>query len=44
MAAKVDIRIAELGNTAGLLGVASLAFEGLSASAYDRGARQIAKS
>lgn len=32
LAAKVDIRIAELGNTAGLLGVASLAFEGVSAS------------
>lgn len=44
LAAKVEIRIAELGNTAGLLGVASLAFEGLSASAHNRGARQAVKS
>ena len=43
LAAAVDIRIAELGNTAGLLGVASLAFEGLSASAYDLSVRQVAK-
>ncbi|AZO80362.1 MULTISPECIES: ROK family protein [unclassified Bosea (in: a-proteobacteria)] len=44
LAAKVDIRIAELGNTAGLLGVASLAFEGLSASARNRNVKQAAKS
>lgn len=44
LAAKVDIRIAELGNTAGLLGVASLAFAGLPASTPARGARQAAKS
>ncbi|MFC5420145.1 ROK family protein [Bosea eneae] len=44
LAAKVDIRIAELGNTAGLLGVASLAFEGLAASTHARGAWQAAKS
>lgn len=37
LAAKVDIRIAELGNSAGLLGVASLAFEGLATSTYDQG-------
>lgn len=40
LAAKVDIRIAELGNTAGLLGVASLAFEGLSAATRDPGIRR----
>ncbi|RXT55979.1 hypothetical protein B6S44_07805 [Bosea sp. Tri-44] len=44
LAAAVDVRTAELGNTAGLLGVASLAFEGLAASAKDRSVRQIAKS
>jgi glucokinase len=44
LAAKVDIRIAELGNTAGLLGAASLAFEGLSASTHAREGRQVAKS
>lgn len=33
LAAKVEVRIAELGNTAGLLGVASLAFDGLGAVA-----------
>jgi len=42
--ATVEIRIAELGNAAGLLGVASLAFEGLSASARDRSVRQAVKS
>lgn len=44
LAAKVEIRIAELGNTAGLLGVASLAFEGPAVSTKDRSVRQIAKS
>ncbi|WID98475.1 ROK family protein [Bosea vestrisii] len=44
LVAKVEIRIAELGNTAGLLGVASLAFEGLSEPANDRSVRQVAKS
>jgi glucokinase len=44
LAAQIDVRIAELGNTAGLLGVASLAFDWLAASTYDRGARQVAKS
>lgn len=38
LAAKVHIRIAELGNAAGLLGAASLAFEGLPASTHARGA------
>ena len=41
---ELPIRIAELGNTAGLLGVASLAFEGLAASTHARGAWQAAKS
>ncbi|SFC35731.1 glucokinase [Bosea sp. CRIB-10] len=44
LAAKVDIRIAELGNTAGLLGVASLAFEGVSAPMHARARRQGAEA
>jgi len=44
LAAKVDIRIAELGNTAGLLGVASLAFDGLSTPSRRRDVRRDVKS